>query len=113
MGCFTTLLIIILIVINFIPELRPIMDVQGFWMMVGIIWFAYFISWLLIGDLADEISELINTEMIKLLTLLQVMVGSFALKKAGLKHKAVGYSEILPDAIKIYDLNHPGSTNGI
>tara|TARA_A100001037_G_scaffold61161_1_gene53262 strand:- start:142 stop:336 length:195 start_codon:yes stop_codon:yes gene_type:complete len=56
MGCFTTLLIIILIVINFIPELRPIMDVQGFWMMVGIIWFAYFISWLLIGDLADEIS---------------------------------------------------------
>ena len=24
--------------------------------MVGIIWFAYFISWLLIGDLADEIS---------------------------------------------------------
>ena len=35
----------------------------------------------------------------------------FALKKAGLEHKAVGYSEILPDAIKIYDLNHPGSTN--
>ncbi len=35
----------------------------------------------------------------------------FALKKAGLKHKAVGYSEILPDAIKIYDLNHPGSIN--
>ena len=29
MGCFTTLLIIILIVINFIPELGPIMDVQA------------------------------------------------------------------------------------
>ena len=26
----------------------------------------------------------------------------FALKKAGLKHKAVGYSEILPDAIGLF-----------
>ena len=38
------------------PDLRPIMDVEGFWLWVAILWGAYFISWALVGDIADEIS---------------------------------------------------------
>ncbi len=56
MGCFTSLLVLLISIIYFNNELRPIMDIEGFWMLIGIVWFAYFISWLLIGDLADEIS---------------------------------------------------------
>tara|TARA_B100000963_G_scaffold279659_1_gene248119 strand:- start:3395 stop:3583 length:189 start_codon:yes stop_codon:yes gene_type:complete len=56
MGCFTSLLVLLVGFIYFTTELRPIMDIKGFWMIIGIIWFAYFISWLLIGDLADEIA---------------------------------------------------------
>ena len=56
MGCFTSLLVLLISIIYFNKELRPIMDIEGFWMLIGIIWFAYFISWLLIGDLADEIA---------------------------------------------------------
>ena len=32
------------------------MDIQGFWFAVIAVWVVYFISWLLIGDIADEIS---------------------------------------------------------
>jgi DNA (cytosine-5)-methyltransferase 1 len=34
----------------------------------------------------------------------------FGLKRAGVPFKAVGYSEIDPNACKIYELNHPGIT---
>ena len=37
-------------------DLRPMMDIQGFWFAVIALWVVYFISWLLIGDIADEIS---------------------------------------------------------
>ena len=37
-------------------DLRPMMDIQGFWFAVIAVWVVYFISWLLIGDIADEIS---------------------------------------------------------
>ena len=56
MGCFTSLLVLLVGFIYFTTELRPIMHIEGFWMLIGIIWFGYFISWLLIGDLADEIA---------------------------------------------------------
>jgi len=35
----------------------------------------------------------------------------FALKKAGIKFECVGFSEIKKSAIKIYELNHPGTKN--
>jgi DNA (cytosine-5)-methyltransferase 1 len=35
----------------------------------------------------------------------------FALKKAKIPHKAVGFSEIEKDAVKIYELNHPNVDN--
>ena len=37
-------------------DLRPMMDIQGFWFAVIAVWVVYFVSWLLIGDIADEIS---------------------------------------------------------
>ena len=54
MGCFNTLFILLLGGIYFLwPEL---MEVEGFWLLVAILWGAYFISWALIGDIADEIA---------------------------------------------------------
>ena len=32
------------------------MDIEGFWLVFGAIWAAYFISWLLFGDIADAIA---------------------------------------------------------
>ena len=56
MGCFNTLFLLALGAIYLIPDLRPIMDVEGFWLLVAILWGAYFISWALFGDIADEIA---------------------------------------------------------
>tara|TARA_B100001175_G_C19330596_1_gene552328 strand:- start:612 stop:812 length:201 start_codon:yes stop_codon:yes gene_type:complete len=56
MGCFNILFLLALVAIYFIPDLRPIMDVEGFWLWVVILWAAYFISWALFGDIADEIA---------------------------------------------------------
>ena len=56
MGCFTTILMLIVGIIYLSADLRPMMDIQGFWFAVIAVWVVYFISWLLIGDIADEIS---------------------------------------------------------
>ena len=56
MGCFTTLLLLLLGIIFLVPDLRPLMDIEGFWLVFGAIWAAYFISWLLFGDIADAIA---------------------------------------------------------
>lgn len=56
MGCFTTILILAIGIIYLSADLRPMMDIQGFWFAVIAVWVVYFISWLLIGDIADEIS---------------------------------------------------------
>lgn len=54
MGCFNILYFAILGIIYFLwPE---VMAIEGFWFAVGILWFVYFISWLLVGDIADEIA---------------------------------------------------------
>ena len=36
---------------------------------------------------------------------------SFGLKRAGIKHKVVGYSEFDPDAVELYDYNFPNTKN--
>lgn len=36
---------------------------------------------------------------------------SFGMKKAGLSHEVIGYSEIRADAIKLYEMNHPEIRN--
>jgi DNA (cytosine-5)-methyltransferase 1 len=36
---------------------------------------------------------------------------SFGIKKAGIPHEVIGYSEIHPQSCKIYELNHPGIKN--
>ena len=54
MKSFNTLLILLLILLFFwYPE---IYNIDGFWIWVFAIWFSYLISWIFIGDLADEIS---------------------------------------------------------
>jgi hypothetical protein len=54
MGCFNILILLLLIgVYLFWPNL---MQVEGFWLLVGIIWVALMISRFLFGDSADEIA---------------------------------------------------------
>lgn len=56
MGCFNILFLFILIAIYFIPGLRPMMDIEGFWLSIVIVWFIFFISFLMFGDIADKIA---------------------------------------------------------
>ena len=54
MGCINILFIFLLGGIYlFLPDL---IKIEGFWFSFLAIWFCFFISWLLFGDLADEIS---------------------------------------------------------
>ena len=39
------------------------MKIEGFWFSFIAIWLCFFISWLLFGDLADEISELMTMKI--------------------------------------------------
>jgi hypothetical protein len=56
MGCFNVLFLLLLIVVYFTPELQPLMDIEGFWFTAGIVWFIFFISFVLFGDIADNIA---------------------------------------------------------
>ena len=56
MGCITILFAVLIGIIFFTSELRPLMDTEGFWLSIGLVWFIFFISWLLFGDIADEIA---------------------------------------------------------
>ena len=54
MGCINILFILLLGGIYFfLPDL---IKIEGFWFSFIAIWLCFFISWLLFGDLADEIS---------------------------------------------------------
>ena len=54
MGCFNILFILLIGGIYFYwPEL---MQVEGFWFSMGIIWLVFIISFALFGDIADEIA---------------------------------------------------------
>ena len=56
MGCFNILFIALIALIYFSEDLRPMMDLEGFWFTVLIIWGIFFLSFLLVGDIADKIS---------------------------------------------------------
>ena len=51
-----TFLLALIIGIIYISPFREIIEIEGFWMLVGIVWFALIISRFLIGDIADEIA---------------------------------------------------------
>ena len=54
MGCINILFIFLLGGIYLL--LPDLMKIEGFWFSFIAIWLCFFISWLLFGDLADEIS---------------------------------------------------------
>ena len=56
MGCFNILFIALIALIYLSEDLRPMMDLEGFWFAVLIIWGIFFLSFLLFGDIADKIS---------------------------------------------------------
>ena len=56
MGCFNTLFVLLIGTIYFVPDFRPLMDVEGFWFTMIAVWVVFFISFALFGDVADEIS---------------------------------------------------------
>jgi len=51
-----TFLLALVIGIIYISPLREIIEIEGFWMLVGIIWINIMIALFLIGDIADEIA---------------------------------------------------------
>ena len=51
-----TFLLAIVIGVIYISPLREIIEIEGFWMLVGIIWITLMISRFLVGDIADEIA---------------------------------------------------------
>lgn len=51
-----TFLLAIVIGIIYISPFREIIEIEGFWLLVGIIWITLMISRFLIGDIADEIA---------------------------------------------------------
>jgi len=51
-----TFLLALVIGIIYISPLREIIEIEGFWILVGIIWITLMISRFLIGDIADEIA---------------------------------------------------------
>lgn len=51
-----TLMLAIIVGIIYVSPLREITQIEGFWLLVGIIWIALMISRFLIGDFADEIA---------------------------------------------------------
>ena len=56
MGCFNTLFVILIGIIYFVPDFRPIMEIEGFWFTMIAVWVVFFISFALFGDIADEIA---------------------------------------------------------
>ena len=51
-----TISLAIFIGIIYISPFREITEIEGFWLLVGIVWVALMISRFLIGDIADEIA---------------------------------------------------------
>ena len=51
-----TISLAIIIGIIYISPFREITEIEGFWLLVGIVWVALMISRFLIGDIADEIA---------------------------------------------------------
>jgi len=56
MGFFNTLFILLIGIIYFVPNFRPLMDVEGFWFTMITVWVVFFISFALFGGIADEIA---------------------------------------------------------
>lgn len=58
---------------------------------------------------------ILDKEMIKMIKVFDMFSGyggaEFALKKANIPHKCVGYSEIKKHAIRCFEMNHPGIKN--
>ena len=54
MGCTNTIFLLLLGGIYFFyPSL---MEIEGFWFSFIAVWLCFFVSWVLFGDIADEIS---------------------------------------------------------
>ncbi len=51
-----TITLAVIIGIIYISPLREITEIEGFWLLVGIVWVALMISRFLVGDIADEIA---------------------------------------------------------
>jgi len=51
-----TITLAIIIGIIYISPLREIIEIEGFWLLIGIVWVTLMISRFLFGDIADEIA---------------------------------------------------------
>lgn len=51
-----TFLLALVIGVIYISPVKEIIEIEGFWLLVGIIWITLMISRFLIGDIADEIA---------------------------------------------------------
>jgi len=62
MGCITSLLAALTIILYVTPNLRDLVFMEGYWLTIGAFWVCYLISWFLFGDIADEIAGVNNYE---------------------------------------------------
>ena len=56
MGCITSLLVILTLILYITPSLQELVYMEGYWLTIGAFWLCYLVSWLLFGDIADEIA---------------------------------------------------------
>lgn len=83
------------------------------------LWLADQVSALLNGeeDIVNDVLDIAKSDMnnIKTLKVFEAFAGyggaSFGLKRTGIKHKIIGYSEVDQDAIELYDYNFPNIKN--
>tara|TARA_B110000003_G_C16287918_1_gene393654 strand:+ start:67 stop:267 length:201 start_codon:yes stop_codon:yes gene_type:complete len=62
MGCITSLLAALTIILYVTPNLRDLVFMEEYWLTIGAFWVCYLISWFLFGDIADEIAGVNNYE---------------------------------------------------
>ena len=56
MGCITTLLVVLTLILYITPSLQELVFMEGYWIIIGTLWVCYLVSWFLFGDIADAIA---------------------------------------------------------
>ena len=62
MGCITSLLVVLTLILYITPSLQELVFMEGYWLTIGAFWLCYLVSWFFFGDIADEIAGVNNYE---------------------------------------------------
>ena len=62
MGCITTLLVVLTLILYITPSLQELVFMEGYWIIIGAFWVCYLVSWFFFGDIAGAIAGVNNYE---------------------------------------------------